>query len=127
MLILKSKAFTGKGWVYLNPDEGTEYASNHPVGSGEVPDATSIRRSTEMEDFLEKAGQAQFKRLERERADHAAALVTIAEQQDEIERLVKDVRDLLPDAEKHRASVAKLHAANAVRSAQAAERRATAH
>jgi hypothetical protein len=49
----------GAGWVYHNEDTGEEYASNHPVESGEVPDATRIRRSTEMEDHL----YAEYQRL----------------------------------------------------------------
>jgi len=45
-------ALTGGGWVYNSPDTGMEYAPNHPVASGEVPDATDIRASTQFEDWL---------------------------------------------------------------------------
>jgi len=31
------------GYVYHNPDAGTEWAEQHPVDSGEVPDATDIQ------------------------------------------------------------------------------------
>lgn len=34
------------GWLYFNPDTGTEWAEQHPVESGEVPDAQSIRPAT---------------------------------------------------------------------------------
>lgn len=30
------------GWLYHNPDTGTEWAEQHPVESGEVPDATDV-------------------------------------------------------------------------------------
>lgn len=43
---------TGDGFVYHNPDVGTEYAPSHPVESGEVPDATDVRASTPFEDWL---------------------------------------------------------------------------
>lgn len=42
----------GKGWVYFGPDVGIEYAPEHPVDSGETPDATDVRRSTYFEDWL---------------------------------------------------------------------------
>lgn len=47
-----SNSFNGSGWVYHNEDTGEEYARNHPVESGEVPDAARICRSTEQEDHL---------------------------------------------------------------------------
>jgi hypothetical protein len=53
----------GQGWVYFNPDAGEEYASNHPVHSGEVPEAEHIRRSTGQEDALHTAYQAAFEAL----------------------------------------------------------------
>lgn len=31
------------GYVYHNPDTGTEWAEQHPIDSGEVPDATDIQ------------------------------------------------------------------------------------
>lgn len=55
----------GSGWVYHNPDAGWEYAPNHPIESGEVPDATDVRRSTEMEDHL----HAEYQRSEKHRND----------------------------------------------------------
>lgn len=51
---------TGAGWVYHNPDTGWEYAPNHPIKSGEVHDATDIRRSTEQEDHLHSEVQRLF-------------------------------------------------------------------
>lgn len=46
--------------------------------------------------------------LTNERRAHNAALATIAEQQDAIELLAKDVAELVPDAEKYRRNVANL-------------------
>jgi len=34
------------GWLYHNPDTGTEWAEQHPIVSGEVPDATQVRAAT---------------------------------------------------------------------------------
>ena len=34
------------GWLFTNPDTGTEWAPQHPVESGEVPDAEDIRPAT---------------------------------------------------------------------------------
>ena len=34
------------GWSYLNEDTGREWAPNHPVESGEVPDATEVEPMT---------------------------------------------------------------------------------
>ncbi|GEM_PF-5071780 len=34
------------GWLYRNPDTGTEWAEQHPIVSGEVPDATEVRAAT---------------------------------------------------------------------------------
>lgn len=48
----------GIGWVYFNEDTGEEYATNHPIRSGEVSDATKIRPSTLMEDHLHAEWQA---------------------------------------------------------------------
>ncbi|WP_287461199.1 hypothetical protein [Sphingomonas sp.] len=42
----------GTGWVYDNEDTGEEYSPNHPIESGETPDATNVRRSTAQEDHL---------------------------------------------------------------------------
>jgi len=36
----------GSGWSYFNEDTGMEWAPDHPVNSGEVPDATQIKRMT---------------------------------------------------------------------------------
>lgn len=35
-----------KGWLYHCPDTGTEWSDNHPIESGEVPDAKDVRPST---------------------------------------------------------------------------------
>lgn len=37
---------TRPGWKYLNEDTGIEWAPDHPVKSGEVPDATEIEAMT---------------------------------------------------------------------------------
>jgi hypothetical protein len=34
------------GWVYHNPDTGVEFHEQHPITSGMVPDATSVRPAT---------------------------------------------------------------------------------
>lgn len=34
------------GWLYLNQDTGIEFSEQHPVESGEVPDAQDIREAT---------------------------------------------------------------------------------
>jgi hypothetical protein len=52
----------GEGWVFWGPDSGEEYAPQHPVESGEVPDAEQIRRSTAQEDVLWQAFQAEAER-----------------------------------------------------------------
>lgn len=36
----------GCGWLFWNPDTGEEWASDHPIESGEVPDAQNIRSAT---------------------------------------------------------------------------------
>ena len=46
------RAARGDGFVYFSPDVGTEYAKQHPVKSGETPDATDVRASTDFEDEL---------------------------------------------------------------------------
>ncbi len=42
----------GAGWVYNSPDTGMEYSPEHPLESGEIPDATDVRRSTFFEDWM---------------------------------------------------------------------------
>ena len=34
------------GWSYFNEDTGMEWSRNHPIESGEVPDATEVERMT---------------------------------------------------------------------------------
>lgn len=34
------------GWLYDNEDAGPEYSENHPIESGEVPDAKNVRPAT---------------------------------------------------------------------------------
>lgn len=48
----RREAEAGRGWVFFNPDSGTEYAESHPIESGEADDAEDIRKSTHFEDFL---------------------------------------------------------------------------
>ena len=31
-----------RGWLYDNEDTGREWSENHPIESGEVPDATNV-------------------------------------------------------------------------------------
>ena len=54
------EALNGSGWVYFNEDTGTEYASNHPIESGECSYATDVRRSTIMEDAMNERLQEYF-------------------------------------------------------------------
>jgi hypothetical protein len=58
----------GFGWVFWNPDSGEEYSLNHPIESGECPDAERIRSSTSQEDVLYEAMQGHFQAL------HAASI-----------------------------------------------------
>ena len=34
------------GWIFFNPDAGVEFSENHPIESGEVPDAENVREAT---------------------------------------------------------------------------------
>lgn len=34
------------GWAYFNEDAGMEWSRNHPIESGEVPDALDVERMT---------------------------------------------------------------------------------
>lgn len=36
----------GIGWLFHNPDTGVEFSESHPLKSGEVPNATDVRRAT---------------------------------------------------------------------------------
>ena len=51
------------GWLYFNPDAGTEFSPDHPVESGEVPDADLVRAATvenllsELQESWELLGQ----------------------------------------------------------------------
>lgn len=56
------------GWLYHNEDTGTEWSEQHPVESGEVPDATEVRPAT----------------LENLKAELMASWVSLAEARDEI-------------------------------------------
>lgn len=72
----------GAGWVYFNEDSGEEYGENHPVESGECPDATDIRRSTGQEDHLWSQMQEEFTRATAAEAENAKlreALQTIVD------------------------------------------------
>ncbi len=40
------QARVSDGWLYHNPDTGEEWSENHPVESGEVPDAENVRPAT---------------------------------------------------------------------------------
>ncbi|MFT8945972.1 MAG: hypothetical protein ABF876_05245 [Acetobacter aceti] len=53
------------GWLFHNPDTGTEWSENHPVESGEVPDATDIRPATVeavREELLDAWGELEITR-----------------------------------------------------------------
>lgn len=41
-----AEAESNAGWLFLNPDTGIEFNVNHPVESGEVPDAKNITSAT---------------------------------------------------------------------------------
>lgn len=48
-IVARAKAlFSGQsaGWLYDNEDTGREFSENHPVESGEVPDATNVIAAT---------------------------------------------------------------------------------
>ncbi|EPX83868.1 hypothetical protein Salmuc_01643 [Salipiger mucosus DSM 16094] len=53
------------GWIFRNPDTGTEISSNHPVESGECPDAEDVRPASarelrqEIEDTWEQGAEDQ--------------------------------------------------------------------
>jgi len=91
---------TGVGYVFHNPDTGEEYSRNHPIHSGEVPDATGIRRSTPMEDALHDAYRSEWDEAHIARAELAAA---------------------------HQRRIAPLMQANARRKREAAERKGGDH
>ena len=42
----EAEAESSVGWLFLNPDTGIEFNVNHPVESGEVPDAKNITSAT---------------------------------------------------------------------------------
>jgi hypothetical protein len=52
-------------WLYYNPDTGTEMSADHPVQSGECPDAEDIRPATK--ENLAKALREAWKMLEEAR------------------------------------------------------------
>ncbi|HEV7286686.1 MAG TPA: hypothetical protein VGN75_17680 [Kaistia sp.] len=70
----------GYGWVYLNEDTGIEWAEQHPVHSGEVPDATDVRVATAavLQSLLTEAW-----------SDNAAKDAEITRLRAEVERLSK--------------------------------------
>jgi len=92
----------GNGWVFWNPDSGEEYAPNHPLESGEVPDAVNIRRSTAQEDVLWQAFQGEAERAHALSTPPApeveveAALTALSER---IESAEQDLADDYADAE----------------------------
>lgn len=85
----------GSGYVYFNPDTGEEYARNHPVESGEVLEATLIRRSTPMEDALNDGLQYWLGLTQEQYKD-------IHRLQRENSKLLDEIAALRPDAEKYR-------------------------
>jgi hypothetical protein len=34
------------GWIFHNPDTGMEWSEDHPIDSGEVPDAEAVQAAT---------------------------------------------------------------------------------
>jgi hypothetical protein len=63
-----------EGWLYHNPDTGTEWSVSHPVESGEVDDAENIRPAT-LDAFREEMFAA-WKMLEEMRQERDAATPT---------------------------------------------------
>lgn len=80
---MSQELFVGDGFVYFNEDTGEEYSLNHPVESGEVPDATDIRRSTAQEDHLAAELQTEFSRAD----DAEAALLSLQRKNEELVRV----------------------------------------
>ena len=85
------------GWLYQNPDTGIEWSEQHPVRSGEVPDAENVRPATAdaLRELLLEAWS--------DRCDKAQAWDKLSEQGAEIARLTAERdearRDLAEAAE----------------------------
>ncbi|GLK78074.1 hypothetical protein GCM10008171_33280 [Methylopila jiangsuensis] len=94
------------GWLYHSPDSGTEWSDQHPVSSGEVPDALEIRPATaqNLRDELIRAWAA----LDEMCADYNASEEAIEDLQADYEELKfwVDNNDARPIAEPKRASKA---------------------
>ena len=48
------------GYVFDSPDSGEEYSPNHPIKSGECPDAENVRPATAQEQTLYEALQDHY-------------------------------------------------------------------
>lgn len=48
------------GWIYRSPDTGTEISDNHPIDSGECPDAENVREASasELRQVLQQTWEA---------------------------------------------------------------------
>lgn len=73
------------GWLFNNPDTGIEWLEQHPIESGEVPDAENVRPASaeEVVTLLREAWNA----LAAERAAREAAEAKLAEKDKEIAAL----------------------------------------
>ncbi|WP_311271241.1 hypothetical protein [Sphingobium sp. WCS2017Hpa-17] len=99
----------GSGYVYFNPDTGDEYARNHPVESGEVPEATLIRSSTPMEDALNDGVQywmglvtEQYKDIHRLQRENSKLLDELADLK---AKRARSNGNLIPGGPKKKAAV----------------------
>ena len=77
-----------RGWIYFNPDAGTEWAESHPVESGEVDDAEDIRPGT-AEELLKQLLPA-WRDLGTETAARETAEAALAETRERLEEAAKD-------------------------------------
>ena len=83
----RREAEAGRGWVFFNPDSGTEYAESHPIESGEADDAEDIRKSTHFEDFLiEQLREAQAREVAASPSSPASGVRVKALEWNEFER-----------------------------------------
>lgn len=61
------------GWAYFNDGTGMEWSLNHPVESGEVPDATEIERMT-YNGFRSKFGYDDFTDTQNQKRERFIAI-----------------------------------------------------
>lgn len=92
-----------RGWLFFNPDTGTEWSEDHPHESGEVPDAENVRPATAaaLQEQLIEAWQG----ISEEHASKAEAIAHLVGERDAA----------IARAEKAEAELAKLSDPAAVR------------